>query len=280
MAFYTAQEIRHRLSISTLVFRQYRPISESTLAELAAYGITKIELLESPEQFDLTDPGSMRHVARICRNAGVVIGAYHAHKTNFDDVDTKEKRRERIDLCRRQIGTLLELGGTVWGCHAGSTDDGIVQKSYEELVRHVEGTEAVITVENFAQQGTFVEDRVALLDGMDHPQIRMILDIGHVRDSGGENPMTQAGGPTETLRLCGHRLGHVHLHGFKNGKDHHPPLAEGDGIRWIELLRELRSIDYQGAINFEPAGEPVHSDSIEATGSFPEKIVEMAGDQP
>ena len=206
MAFYTAQEIRHRLSISTLVFRQYRPISESTLAELAAYGITKIELLESPEQFDLTDPGSMRHVARICRNAGVVIGAYHAHKTNFDDVDTKEKRRERIDLCRRQIGTLLELGGTVWGCHAGSTDDGIVQKSYEELVRHVEGTEAVITVENFAQQGTFVEDRVALLDGMDHPQIRMILDIGHVRDSGGENPMTQAGGPTETLRLCGHRL--------------------------------------------------------------------------
>ncbi len=278
MEFYTTQEIRERLSISTLVFRQYRSVSESSLTELAENGIGKIELLESPEQFDLADSGSMRHVSRICRNAGVEIAAYHAHLTTFDDVDTEEKRRERVDLCRRQIGTLLELGGSVWGCHAHLTGDGIVQKSYEELVRHVEGTAAVISIENFAREGTSVQDRVAFLDGLDHPQIRMILDIGHVRDAGGQNPMTLPGGPTEIIGLCGHRLGHIHLHGFKDGKDHHPPLSEGDGIQWVELFRELKSVNYPGVINFEPAGEPRNSGSIQATGRFPEKIVEMVGD--
>ena len=148
MEFYTVQESRERLSISTLVFAEYRSVSESSLTELAENGISKIELLESPEQFDLADSGSMGHVARICRHAGVVITAYHAHKTKFDEVDSEEERRERVDLCRRQVCTLLELGGTVWGSHGSFTDDGIVQKSYEELVRHVEGTETVITIED------------------------------------------------------------------------------------------------------------------------------------
>ena len=87
--------------------------------------------------------------------------------------------------------------------------------------------------------------------------------------------MTRPGAPAEIIGLCGHRLKHVHLHGYVN-KDHNPPLCEGDGIQWVELFRELKACNYPGVINFEPAGEPVHSGSIGATGRFPERIVEMA----
>ena len=277
--FYTVQEIRERLSISTLVFRGYRSICEASLTELVENGIRRIELIESPEQYDLTDSGSMKHVARICRNTGIEIVAYHAYKTDFAGIDgealSEEERLERVDVCRRQISTMLELDGTVWGCHARNTDDGTVRKSYEELVRHVEGTEAVITVENFARQGTFVEERVAFLDEIDHPQIGMILDIGHVQTADGKGVLTRPGGPTEIIGLCGHRLKHVHLHGFKDS-DHYPPLCEGDVIQWVELFRELKASNYPGAINFEPAGEPRRTGSVEATGRFPEHIVEMA----
>ena len=274
-AFYTADEIEARLSISTLVFRGYRPIGERTLEELARHGLTRIELLESREQFDMEDSKSMAHIARACRSTGVAVGSYHAHQTTFSDVGTESERQARVDVCRRQIDTMLELGGTVWGCHAQDADE-VVTKSYEELLAHVEGTAAVLTVENFMRPGVGVTDRVAFLDAVDHPQLGMILDIGHVRDGDGQNPMTVPGGPTATLGLCGHRLRHVHLHGFMNGRDHHPPMVEGDGIEWVELFRALRAAQYGADMNFEPQGDPIHADTLEYTARAPERIVAMA----
>ncbi|MBT4497538.1 MAG: sugar phosphate isomerase/epimerase, partial [Gemmatimonadetes bacterium] len=141
---------------------------------------------------------------------------------------------------------------------------------------HVEGTDAVVTVENFTHEGVSVEDRVRFLDALDHPQVGMILDIGHVRDENGVNPMSLSGGPTRVLKLCGHRLRHIHLHGFREGRDHFPPLAAGDEIQWRELLRMLRSVDYPGYMNFEPQGDPVHSGTLEQTACAPERLAEIS----
>jgi sugar phosphate isomerase/epimerase len=272
--FYTVEELRKRLSISTLVFWEYRPIGQSSLEELARRGIRSIELLESPEQFDMADARSMRFIGEVCRSCGIEVVAYHAHKTNFSDLDTEAKRIARVDFCRRQIDTMLDLGGKLWGCHAHIMDATLIQ-CYEELARHVEGTGAVVTVENFTGEGMWVEDRMAFLDKIDHPQVGMILDIGHVRDREGTNPMTLPGGPTQVLELCGRHLRHVHLHGFKDGVDHFPPFVEGDTIRWAELFRMLRTIGYPGAINFEPSGEPHHHNTLQAVALAPERIVEM-----
>ena len=272
--FYTVEEIRKRLSISTIVFWEYRPIGERSLEELARHGIRRIELLQSPEQFDMANARSMRFIGEACRSCGVEVGAYHAHKTNFSDLDTEAERSARVDLCRRQIDTMLELGGTVWGSHARAADATLV-RCYEELARHIEGTEAAIAVENFKSEGMWVEDRMAFLDEIDHPQVGMILDIGHVRNREGANPMTLPGGPTRVLEICGSRLRHVHLHGFKDGVDHFPPFVEGDTIQWVELFRMFRAIGYSGAINFEPSGEPHHHNTLQATALAPERIVEM-----
>ena len=272
--FYTVEELRKRLSISTLVFWGHRPIAENALEELARRGIGRIELLESPEQFDMADARSMRFIGEACGLCGIEIGAYHAQKTNFSDLDTEAKRIERVDLCRRQIDTMLELGGKVWGSHARAADATLL-KCYEQLARHIEGTEAIIAVENFSPEGVQVEDRMAFLDEIDHRQVGMILDVGHVRSRDGANPITLPGGPTQVLKMCASRLCHVHLHGFKNGVDHFAPFVEGDTIEWVELFRMLRSTGYAGYMNFEPSGERRNPNALEATALVPESIVEM-----
>ena len=45
---FTVEEIKRRLSISTLVFHGYRPSGEAALEELARHDIDRIELLEVP----------------------------------------------------------------------------------------------------------------------------------------------------------------------------------------------------------------------------------------
>lgn len=272
--FYTVEEIRNRLSISTLVFRYYRPIGEGALGELARHGIKRIELLESPQQFDMADARSMGFIGEACRACDIQVAAYHGHHTNFSSLDTEAKRKAHVDLCRRKIDTMLELGGKVWASHAKAADETLI-RCYEDLARHIEGTEAVIAVENFTAEGLWVEDRVAFLDAIDHPQVGMILDIGHVRNNDGANPMTVPGGPTRVLQMCDRHLRHIHLHGFKGGVDHFPPLARGDTIQWVELFRMLRAIAYSGYLTFEPRGEPIHRNAIDATALAPERIVEM-----
>ena len=89
---YSETEIRERLSISTLVFYGFRPFSEGALKELADKGIRRIELLESPEQYDMADPNSMRLVKDMLDSHGIQVVAYHAHNTTFQDVDTETKR--------------------------------------------------------------------------------------------------------------------------------------------------------------------------------------------
>lgn len=273
--FYTVDEIQRRMSMSTVVFWQYRPIGEGALQEFARHGITRIELLESPEQFDMADKQSMKYVEKACRACGIQIVAYHAHKTQFSDLDTEAKRITRVNLCKRQIDTMLELGGKVWGSHAGATD-GTLRKCYEDLARYVEGTDVLILIENFKDDGLWVEDRVAFLDKISHPQVGLILDVGHVRNTSGANPMTLPGGPTQVLRMCGRHLRFVHLHGFKDGVDHFPPFAEGDTLQWVELFRTLRAIGYSGSLNFEAKGEPKHLNTIAETALVPQRIVAMA----
>ena len=274
-SFFTLEEIRQRLSISTLVFHGFRPIGEAALEELARHDIRRIELIESPEQYDLAEPSSMRHIGDACTQCGIQVVAYHAYKTSFADVDTDSKRQERVDLCRRQIDTLLELGGTLWGSHAGEGDD-IVEKSYQELARHVEGTVSTIAVENFGRPGVSVEDRVAFLDRMNHPQVGMILDVGHERNATGINPMTLPGGPATILEECGHRLAHLHLHGFKEGRDHHPPLVDGDEIQWHELFQMAHTVNYSGYFNFEPRGMLADHETLNYIEQAPEKLFNLS----
>ena len=267
---YSEQDIRDRLSISTLVFRGHQPVSVRTLSELAENGIRRIEILESPGQFDLTRADSMDHVVRDCRETGVEIIAYHASETHFADIEHPEKRRETLERCKRQIDTLLGAGAKIWGSHIRGID-ARGEDCLRELLQYVEGTDAVIVLENFPRDPVHVEDRVETLKRLDHPQLGMLLDIGHVRNAKGENPMTLPGGPSGILDLCGWKLRHLHLHGFVD-RDHYPPFYEGDRIQWAELFQKLHDIGYPGFFNFEPRGRVSFDNTLELTGHAPAVI--------
>ena len=90
--FYTVEEMRERLSISTYVFWCYRPLGERALEECARCGIRRIELLESPEQFDLADAQSMKYIGQTCRSCGIQVSAYHALRVNFSGLDSEAER--------------------------------------------------------------------------------------------------------------------------------------------------------------------------------------------
>ena len=276
--FWTEQEIRDRISISTYVFSGFQPICERTLSELTSGGIRKIELSQSPQRYDVSNKESMRFMRELFSSCGIELVAFHCNHVSFDRIRTEQERVETVDVCKKQLDTLMELGGTVWGSHAGTADI-IVTKSYEELARYVEGTDVAVTVENFPYVGREVEDRVAFLDSLNHPNAGMILDIGHVIDGSNGNPMAVPGGPTRVIDVCAKHLRHLHMHGFKDGRDHHPPLTDGDTIQWVELFRMLKEVDYPGAFNFEPAGKPLHTDSVERTARFPQEIVALEASQ-
>jgi sugar phosphate isomerase/epimerase len=270
---YTEQDIRSRLSISTYVFRGHRALSIKTLAELTEHGFRRVELWESPDQYEMTRMDSIEHVLRDCAETGVEICAYHASLTNLSEIDTPEDRAKSLDRCKRQIDTLRGAGAKIWGSHIREVTPE-AEECLAELLAYVEGTDVVIVLENFARQRTSVADRVALMDKMAHPQLGLVLDIGHVRNGQGENPMTLPGGPSEVLDVCAAHLRFLHLHGFVE-TDHYPPLVDGDRIQWAELFQKLHDIGYGGFFNFEPRGAAFHENTLEMTERAPAVIAEM-----
>ena len=84
------------------------------------------------------------------------------------------------------------------------------------------------------------------------------------------------GGPAAILAQCGHRLRHLHLHGFKDGRDHHPPLVDGDEIQWRELFEMVRTVNYPGDFNFEPQGMLADLDTLDYIERAPEGLAALA----
>ena len=77
------------------------------------------------------------------------------------------------------------------------------------------------------------------------------------------------------LETCAGRLFHLHLQGFKNGKDHHPPFVAGASIQWVEPFRMLRATGSSGPMDFEPLGAPRHHNTLAAVAAAPERLVQM-----
>ena len=246
--FYSENEIRDRLAISTFFVRGIRTLDQEILGQVRDSGIAAIEINEDPAHFTLDDPESMRDIKEACENLGLAVATYHTHQTDFE-VDSEAARQERVDRCKRQIDTLLWMGGRIWGCHA-LVKTPATRKSMEELLRHIEGLDVDLVVENFGL-GQTIEDNAAFIDSVDHPQVGMIIDIGHVRNQEGQNPMLTPGVPTEKLRQAGSRLRHTHLHDFCDGTDHRSPF-DGE-MPWVEIFQALFDIDYGGLFHFEIA---------------------------
>ena len=95
-----------------------------------------------------------------------------------------------------------------------------------------------------------------LLDRVGHPNLALLLDIGHCLISREE--------PADVVRRAGSRLGYVHLDDNDGQGDLHWPLLTGrltrDGLR--ELGAALRSVGYRGPLSLEL--NPANADPVAA----------------
>ncbi len=81
------------------------------------------------------------------------------------------------------------------------------------------------------------------------PEALLLLDVGHA------NLDTPHNYSEELLAHFGERLGHVHIHDNRGGKDDmHLPLGVGN-INWLRVVRALKNANYDGTITIEVFGD-------------------------
>ena len=87
-----------------------------------------------------------------------------------------------------------------------------------------------------------VETLNRLIDDLNQPDIGACLDTGHAFLSGYD--------PADCVRKLGQRLKATHIADNKGKEDDHVAPFQG-AIRWAEVVRALREIDYQNDFAFE-----------------------------
>jgi len=269
-ATYTAEEIRSRLGLSTWVLHGQAPTGREALEQIAGAGIVTLEIIDERDAYREEEPSTMEAIIDACREFELSITSFHSRSINYHELGLDAE----IDRSKRMLDHLLEVGGKVWGTHV-RIEHKETRAGYEALARHYEGQDLKLVVENSGAKQE-IQDCIDWIDEIGHPQIGMILDVGHDRNTAGQNPMCLAGEPTRILRDIGHRLHHIHLHDFVDGKDHYDPF-EGE-IQWVETFRGLKEIDYAGAFIFETRPSPTFPDTLRKVGAVPEKIAAMMKD--
>lgn len=264
--FYTAEQIRSRLGISTFVLLGQVKVRRESLKQIAEAGIATIEITDQREEFQEEDPSTMKAIVDICKEFGLSITSFHSTSINFDQVGLELEAE--IERSKRMIDHLLEIGGRVWSTHVMIKDKGS-RLGYEALAKYYQGEDVKLAIENsFDCQS--IQECIDWIDSIGHPQIGILFDIGHERNTSGKNPMTMAGEPAKILGNIGHRLYHTHLHDFAEDRDHCPPF-EGE-IQWVEIFKGLKEIDYQGVFMFESRSSLDYLDTIRKVGTVPERI--------
>lgn len=267
--FFSADELRARLGVSTVVIDEDTPLDCKVFSSIAGAGIATVEIIDRRDEFHEEDPASMAGVVAACRGAGLTVTSFHSRSVQFQERGVEAE----VARSRRMVDHLLSIGGTVWGTHA-AIEEPETTEGYAALAEHYADEDLSLVVENFARPGQQIEDVIAWLDRMDHARVGMILDVGHELTDEGENVFTVAGQPTRLLRAIGPRLRHIHLHDWRDGRDHHAPFT--GALQWVEVFRGLRETDYGGAVLFEPGPGPDTLRTLWGVGEVPERIVAMA----
>ena len=145
--FYTAEQVRSRLGISTYVLYGQMPLQRKAMELIAKAGIAAIEILDQREDFQEEAPRTMREIAAACRESGVSVTSFHSRSVDFHELGLNAE----IERSKRVIDHLLDIGGTVWGTHVR-----IMHKEtrlgYEALAKYCEGENMKLVIENLGNQ--------------------------------------------------------------------------------------------------------------------------------
>ena len=261
-----------RIGASTVAVPPEQKLGARHLALWERMGIPKMEIGGYGVPSTHYDPDNRRQVKEIAFaavNHGIEICSAHAPGDERDfEAECDAERKAAVQEAIIAGEAALELGASILVCHLGTTGDST--KSARELLDRFAGTDLRIVVENGERLHEFAD----FVDRVGSDRFGMVVDIGHTRDADGINPFVKDGAASANILQCSHRLFHLHLHDFKDGRDHYPPL-DGD-IRWREILAALQRIGYTGALMFESSH--IHPHVLHKVASFAEKMMEVLKD--
>jgi len=263
---YTAGEIAGRLGVSMTIYVKER-LGARHVAAVREAGISRVELAMIPESFDLQDRAQVKDVLAECRRQQVAIVSVHGNlQRRYDDPDETRRRAAAAGLLD-EIRFAEEAGAGILVAHFGTNDP--AHRTVTELLEKTRDLRLRLTVENMrGGLGPYA----AFVDQIGSPRFGLTVDIGHLRDHDGINPMIKADRAGTVLAEGGSRIWHVHLHDSFNLKikpDHRAPLHPDGLIRWREVFAALKAIDYRGVFLFEDGRGENPAEWLHLAATFP-----------
>jgi sugar phosphate isomerase/epimerase len=229
----------------------------SVLSQIVSLGFTHVDLIAEvdrpAEQLEtLADSGLLVS----CLALGSHLPAGHS----LDAADVAV-RRSTLAFLQRQVADAARLGATIVYLVPGT------DRSTTALSRFAEGCALLadyaaarmlrLCIEHVPGRAlATAEETLEWLERVGHPQIGMLLDVGHCLISSEDS--------ATIVRQASERLGYVHLDDNDGAGDLHWPLLTGCLTRGQidDTIEALEKIAYRGALSLEL--NPMSPDPVEA----------------
>ncbi len=267
---YTAQEIAARLGVSMAVYQKER-LGARHVAAIRAAGISHIEFTMMPPRFDLHNRAQVSEVLRECRLQKVTVVSVHGNlQRKYNDPDDGKRRAAAAHLLD-EIRFAEEAGAGILLAHFGTNDQS--RKTVTELLEKTSDLRVRLTVENM--RGS-LRPYAAFVDKIGSKRFGMTVDIGHIRDADGVNPLVKQGRAGKVFAQGGRRIWHLHLHetfDLKTKSDHRPPMHPDGIIEWGEVFTALKAINYRGIFLFEDGRGEEPEQWVRLAAAFPKNYV-------
>ena len=161
-----------------------------------------------------------------------------------------EKRLAAITQTQTAMIAMARLGARIGVLHpsapgaAGASDnlDGFCQ-SIEQLAPIAEHLEMTLAVENIPSPLGGAAQIEALVERIDHPNVRVCIDAGHAH-------LTEGEGAAEAFKRLAPLAAATHLHDNDGENDAH--LIPGEGkTPFLALIDALEEAGYEGPLTYE-----------------------------
>jgi len=263
---YTAKEISARLGISMAVYQKER-LGARHIAAVRAAGIRHIGLTMIPERIDIHDRAQISEILAECKRQKVRIVSIHGNlQRRYNHPDEQQRRAAAAHLLD-EIRFAERAGAGIVVAHFGTNDQS--RKTVTQLLEKTRDMRIRLTVENMRGG---LKPYAAFVDKIGSDRFGLTVDIGHIRDTDGINPMVKKGRASDVMAQGGRRIWHLHLHdtfNLKTRADHRAPMHPDGIIEWGEVFAAIKAIDYRGIFLFE-----------DGRGENPEQWVRLAGEFP
>ncbi len=271
---YTSEQIASRLGIATAVYQKEK-LGARHIAAIAELGIRFIEVTMIPGCFDVSDKNQVQDILGECERQKVSIVSIHGTlQLKYNDPD-EQKRLAAAEHLLEEIRFAERAGAKIVVAHFGTNDQS--RKTVTELLEKTADFRIRLTVENMHGG---LKPYAAFVDKIGSERFGMIVDIGHLRDKDGVNPMVKKGRARDVLAEGGRRIWHLHLHetfNLKTKPDHRAPMHPDGIIAWGEVFDALKAINYRGVFLFEDGRGENPQEWIRLAAEFPRNFTARYG---